>query len=103
MSKRADDNWGVAWSRETEMECGIALQHLAASVWTKWEKAFSAEKYPDMVGLGQVHDIWNMMYQDMKALYTLEQLVNDDYAALIVEKDGPGMCNQAGKTVMTDE
>lgn len=96
MSKRADDNWGMAWSREKEMECGIALQHLAACVWTKWEKAFTAEKYPDMVGLGQVHDTWNMMYQDMKSLYTLETLVNDGYKARIVEKDGPGMTNEAG-------
>ena len=97
MSKAADDNWGMAWSREKEMECGIALQHLAACVWSKWAKIFSAEQYPDMVGLGQVHDTWNMMYQDMKALYTLEQLVNYEYPACIVEKDGPGMTNAAGK------
>lgn len=93
MSKKADDNWGMAWSQENEMECGIALQHLAACVWTKWEKAFSAEKYPDMVGLGQVHDVWNMMYRDMKALYTLETLINDTYATAIVEREGPGMTN----------
>ena len=97
MSKRADDNWGMAWSREKEMECGIALQHLAACVWAKWAKVFTAEQYPDMVGLGQVHDTWNMMYQDMKALYTLETLVNDGYKARIVEKDGFGMTNQVGK------
>jgi len=98
MSKKADENWGMAWSQEQEMECGIALQHLAGAVWSKWEKAFSAEKYPEMVGLGQVHDTWNMMYQDMKALYTLEKLVNDEYATAIVEKEGPGMTNQASKT-----
>lgn len=96
MSKRADDNWGMAWSREKEMECRIALQHLAACVWAKWARAFTAEQYPDMVGLGQVHDTWNMMYQDMKALYTLETLVNKKYVARIVEKDGPGMTNEAG-------
>ncbi|MBR2601866.1 MAG: hypothetical protein IKE08_04130 [Clostridia bacterium] len=99
MSKAADENWGMAWSRETEMECGIAMQHLAATVWTKWAKAFSANQYPNMVGLGDVHDTWNMMYQDMKALYTLETLVNDNYKSVIVEKDGPGMTNQARKIV----
>lgn len=97
MSKVADENWGLAWDRETEMECEIALQHLAASVWTKWAKEFSAEQYPNMVGLGEVHDTWNMMYQDMKAIYTLEKLVNNNYVARIVEKDGPGMTNEVGK------
>ena len=85
------------------MECGIALQHLATSIWIKWENAFSAEKYPDMVGLGQVHDIWNMMYQDMKALYTLEKLVNDKYATAIVQKDGPGMTNEVGRLMKNEE
>lgn len=88
MSKRADHNWGTAWSQESEMECRVALQQLATAVWIKWQKAFNAEQYPDMVGLGQVHDIWNMMYTDMKALYTLEQLVGDKYRAKIVETDG---------------
>ncbi len=87
MSKRSDHNWGVAWSQEKEMECGIALQHLAAAVWIKWRRFMDSEQYPDMVGLGQIHDMWNMMYEDMKALYTLEKLCNDDYKAAIVEKE----------------
>ena len=37
------------------------------------------------------------MYQDMKALYTLETLVNDSYATAIVEREGPGMTNKAPK------
>ena len=31
MSKKADENWGMAWNQEQEMECGIALQHLAGA------------------------------------------------------------------------
>lgn len=95
MSKRADENWGTVWSAENEMDARIALSHLAASVWDKWTRAFNAEKYPNMVGLGQVHDIWNMMYNDMKALYTLEKLLNNTYGTAIIEKqeaedDRPG-------------
>ena len=95
MSKRADDTWGTVWSAENEMDARIALSHLAASVWDKWTRAFNAEKYPNMVGLGQVHDIWNMMYNDMKALYTLEKLLNNTYGTAIIEKqetenDRPG-------------
>jgi hypothetical protein len=95
MSKRADDTWGTVWSAENEMDARIALSHLAASVWDKWTRAFNAEKYPNMVGLGQVYDIWNMMYNDMKALYTLEKLLNNTYGTAIIEKqeaedDRPG-------------
>lgn len=86
MSKRADDTWGTVWSDENEMDARIALSHLAASVWIKWQREFNAEKYQNMVGLGQVHDVWNMMYNDMKALYTLEKLVNNTYATFIIEK-----------------
>lgn len=87
MSKKADNNWGRIWSEESEMECGVALQHVAAAVWIKWQNEFNAEGYPKMVGLGQVHDIWNMMYEDMKALYTLEKLVNNEYCARIIESE----------------
>lgn len=86
MSKRVDDTWGTVWSAENEMDAGIALSHLASSVWIKWQREFNAEKYPNMVGLGQVHDVWNMMYNDMKALYTLEKLVNNTYGTFIIEK-----------------
>ena len=86
MSKRADDTWGTVWSEENEMDAQVALSHLAAAVWRKWQRALDAEKYPNMVGLGQVHDIWNLMYNDMKALYTLEKLVNNMYGTLIIEK-----------------
>jgi len=88
MSKKADERWGKTWSRETEMACGVALQHLASAVYIKWRNAINAEtKYPDLVGLGQIHDIWNMMYEDMKAIYTLEQLVNDKYKTRIIESE----------------
>lgn len=86
MSKRADDTWGTVWSAENEMDARIALGHLAASVWIKWQREFDAEKYPRMVGLGQVHDAWNMMYEDMKALYTLEKLLNNTYSTRIIEE-----------------
>ena len=86
MSKRADDTWGTVWSEENEMDARIALSHLAASVWIKWQREFNAEKYPNMVGLGQVHDAWNLMYNDMKALYTLEKLLNNTYGTAIIEK-----------------
>ena len=77
------------------MNARIALSHLAASVWIKWTREFNAEKYPKMVGLGQVHDAWNLMYDDMKALYTLEKLLNNTYGAAIIdnqeaEDDRPG-------------
>ena len=95
MSKRTDDTWGTIWSEENEMNARIALSHLAASVWIKWTREFNAEKYPKMVGLGPVHDAWNLMYDDMKALYTLEKLLNNTYGAAIIDKqeaedDRPG-------------
>jgi len=91
MSKKADNNWGKVWSREAEMECGVALQHLASAVFMKWLKAMDSERYPDMVGLGQIHDYWNMMYEDMKAIYTLETLVHgeDYYRTKIIENEQP--------------
>ncbi len=95
MSKRANNTGSTVWSDENEMDARIALSHLAASVWLKWQHAFNAEKYPNMVGLGQVHDAWNVMYDDMKALYTLEKLLNNTYGTAIIEKqeaedDRPG-------------
>ena len=95
MSKRADENWGTVWSMVKEMDAKVALSHLAEAVWRKWQSAVNAEKYPNMVGLGQVHDLWNLMYYDMKALYTLEKLLNNTYGTAIIEKqeaedDRPG-------------
>lgn len=87
MSKKADKNWGRAWSREAEMDCRVAMQHLAGAVFSKWRRAIEQERYPNMVGMGQIHDLWNMMYEDMKAVYTIERLVNDDYRAVIIEKE----------------
>lgn len=91
MSEQADKEWGEMWSREKEMECGVALQTLASCVYTHWRnrinqecKAMSGE-WIEGIGLGNIHDIWNLMYHDMKALYTLEQLVNDHYKTLGVE------------------
>lgn len=91
MSKRADKEWGEMWSREKEMECGVALQTLASCVYTHWRNRINQEckttggEWIEGVGLGNIHDIWNLMYHDMKALYTLEQLVNDHYKTLGVE------------------
>lgn len=87
MSKRADNNWGRVWSEQAEMDCRVAMQHLAGAVFNKWRRAIEQETYPDMVGMGQIHDFWNMMYEDMKAVYTIERLVNDDYRAVILEKE----------------
>lgn len=88
MSKKADDNWGEKWSKEKEMDCGVALQHLATAVYTKWRSAINSEsEYPNLVGLGQIHDIWNEMYEDMKAIYTLEKVVNDTYPTRIIDKE----------------
>jgi hypothetical protein len=44
-----------------------------------------------MVGLGQIHDYWNEMYEDMKAIYTLETLVHgkDYYRTKIIENEQP--------------
>ena len=87
MSKKADNNWGRVWSEQAEMDCCVALQHLAGAVFSKWRRAIEQERYPDMVGLGQIHDYWNMMYEDMKAVYTIEQLVNNDYRTKIIETE----------------
>ena len=87
MSQKADKNWGRVWSREAEMDCRVAMQHLAGCVFNKWRRAIEQERYPDMVGMGQIHDFWNMMYEDMQAVYTLERLVNDDYRAKIIEDE----------------
>lgn len=89
MSRKADRQWGETWSREKEMDCGVALQHLASAVFMKWLKAMDNERYPSMVGLGQIHDYWNMMYEDMKAIYTLECLVHgkDYYRTIIIENE----------------
>lgn len=71
------------------MECGVALQHLASAVFMKWLKAMDSERYPNMVGLGQIHDYWNGMYEDMKAIYTLETLVHGEnyYRTKIIENE----------------
>lgn len=48
MSKKADGNWGRVWSQEAEMECGVAMQHLAGAVFSKWRRALEQERYGDM-------------------------------------------------------
>lgn len=89
MSKRSDDNWGKAWSREAEMECGVALQVLATAVWSNWYREITSHTdWPRGVGLGNIHDMWNTMHDDMKAIYTLEQLVNDHYRTKGIENEG---------------
>lgn len=88
MSKRADKEWGKAWSREAEMECGVALQILATAVWSNWYREITSKKdCPRLVGLGNIHDMWNAMHDDMKAIYTLEKLVNDTYRTKGVETE----------------
>lgn len=89
MSKRVDDNWGEKWSREKEMDCQVALQTLATAVWSNWKREIDSNKdYPRMVCLGNIHDLWNTMYGDMKALYTLEQLVNTHYTTKMIDGKG---------------
>jgi len=88
MSKRADKEWGEAWSREKEIDCHVALQVLATAVWSNWYRQITSEKdHPRMVGLGNIHDLWNTMHDDMKALYTLEQLVNNTYRTKGIENE----------------
>lgn len=93
MSNRADKEWGEMWSREKEMECGVALQTLASCVYTHWRNRINLEcktvsgEWIEGVGLGNIHDIWNLMYHDMKALYTLEQLVNNHYRTKGIEQE----------------
>ena len=95
MSKKADKNWGRAWSQQAEMDCRVALQVVASSIYTHWmhrinqECKTSTREWIEGVGLGQIHDIWNLMYEDMKALYTLEQLVGTHYRTMIVEDELP--------------
>ena len=92
MSKRADKEWGEMWSNEKEMECKVALQTLASRVYTHWRDRINQEcrtpsgEWIEVVGLGNIHDIWNLMYHDMKALYTLEQLVNNHYRTRGIEQ-----------------
>lgn len=91
MSKKADKQWGEMWSSAKEMECGEALQVIASSVYTHWRNRINQEcktisgEWIEGVGLGNIHDIWNLMYTDMKALYTLEQLVNNQYRTKGIE------------------
>ena len=92
MSKRADQEWGEMWSNEKEMECKVALQTLASCVYTHWRDQINREcmttsgEWIEGVGLGNIHDIWNLMYHDMKALYTLEKLVNNHYRTRGIER-----------------
>jgi len=76
------------------MECRVALQTLASCVYAKWRFHINQEArmgdgsdWTEGVGLGQIHDIWNIMYTDMKALYTLEQLVGAQYRTRIIEDE----------------
>lgn len=94
MSKSADKQWGEVWSQKKEMDCQVALQVLASSVYTHWRDKINREcltsdggEWIEGVGLGNIHDLWNTMYMDMKALYTLEQLVNDHYRTEGVEEN----------------
>ena len=92
MSKRADKEWGEMWSREKEMDCRVALQVLASSIYEHWRQKINREcqttsgEWVEGVGLGNIHDIWNIMYNDMQALYTLERLVNACYHTKGIEK-----------------
>ena len=109
MSKAADNNWGMTWSRESEMECKVALQVLASCVYDHWrdvidrESKTSAGRWVEGVGLGNIHDIWNYMYDDMKALYTLEKLVNDTYSTAIIAKEMKDAETQEGTTDDDDD
>ena len=91
MSKKAEKNWGRVWSEQSEMDCRVAIQHISSAIYYKWRDIINGEsQYPDMVGTGQIHDIWNYMYEDMKALYTLEKLVNDNYKTVIIQDEKEG-------------
>ena len=88
MSKRSDKEWGKAWSREEEIDCHVALQVLATAVWSNWQREINSHNNcPRMVGLGNIHDLWNTMHDDMKAIYTLEQLVNNTYRTKGIETE----------------
>ena len=88
MSKRADKEWGEKWSKEKEEDCRIALQVLATAVWSNWYREITSHSdYPRLVGLGNIHDLWHTIYTDMKAIYTLEKLVNDTYRTPMIENE----------------
>ena len=92
MNKKADKQWGEMWSQEKEMECHVALQVVASSIYTHWRNRINqacqttSGEWIEGVGLGNIHDLWNLMYEDMKALYTLEHLVNNHYRTKGIEK-----------------
>jgi len=61
------------------LSAGVAIQHLSTAIFCHWRESFNEERYPSMVGTGQIHDLWNMMYADMRALYTLEKMAGVEY------------------------
>lgn len=109
MSKSADENWGTLWSRESEMKCGVALQVLASCVYDHWRDVIdrrsktASGRWVEGIGLGDIHDIWNFMYEDMKALYTLEKLVNNEYHTAIIDRPVPGEDPEAEEGTTDDD
>lgn len=56
------------------MNASAALRVLVDSVGLKWLDALSDEHD----GLGHIHDLWNMMYEDMEAIVCLEKYIADN-------------------------
>lgn len=90
MAKKADEEWGLKYGEQTEMQCDLALRRLVQSVFDKWKMQINSDFYSD-VGLGQIHDLWYMMYSDMKAIYTLEKLIKLDYSTPMIADDEKGL------------
>ena len=49
-------------------------QDTALSTTINQECKTTSGEWIEGVGLGNIHDIWNLMYHDMKALYTNEEV-----------------------------
>ena len=56
------------------MNASVALRVLVDSVGLKWLDALSDEHD----GFGHIHDLWNMMYEDMEAIVCLEKYIADN-------------------------
>lgn len=93
MAKKADKEWGLKYGEESVMQCDLALNRLVQSVVDKWKMQLNSDYYSSIVGFEQIHDLWYMMYSDMKAIYTLEKLIKLDYSTPMIADEWEGGYN----------
>lgn len=58
---------------ENTIGASVSLRVLADSVGRKWYRMLA----DDCTGLGHIHDIWNEMYRDMRAIVCLEHYITE--------------------------